>query len=270
MSKFGAAVCLLAAPLLALAADRITLKDGTTYEGQFVSGTSRQIVFTDRNGARRTFNARQVDTIALDTDLASSTGTSRGAAAGSVLSGADRAQTARETFLIPEKSEIEVRANEDIDSRTATEGRLYAAEVNRDVLADDGSIAIPSGAQADLVIREIREGGTVSAPQMVLDLQSVRIEGRRYLISTEELARSERAGIGKNRRTAEMVGGGAALGGLLGAIAGGGKGAAIGAVAGAAAGGAVQVLTKGDRVRVPAETVLHFHLDEPVRLELIR
>ena len=68
----------------------------------------------------------------------------------------------------------------------------------------------------------------------------------------------------------EMLGGGAALGGLLGAIAGGGKGAVIGAVAGAAAGGAVQVLTKGDRVRVPAETVLKFDLDEPARLELLR
>src|SRR5207244_7207406 len=35
-------------------------------------------------------------------------------------------------------------------------------------------------------------------------------------------------GLGKNKRTAEMVGGGAVLGTLIGAIAGGGKGAAIG------------------------------------------
>jgi outer membrane lipoprotein SlyB len=63
-----------------------------------------------------------------------------------------------------------------------------------------------------------------------------------------------------------MVGGGAALGTLLGAIAGGGKGAAIGAVAGAAAGTGVQVLTKGEEIRVPAETVLNFRLDEPLQL----
>jgi outer membrane lipoprotein SlyB len=67
-----------------------------------------------------------------------------------------------------------------------------------------------------------------------------------------------------------MLGGGAALGGLLGAIAGGGKGAVIGAITGAAAGGAVQVLTKGKEVRVPAETILTFKLDQPVRLELVR
>ena len=56
------------------------------------------------------------------------------------------------------------------------------------------------------------------------------------------------------------------LGTLLGAIAGGGKGAVIGAVAGAAAGGTAQVLTKGKEVKVPAETVLNFQLDQPVTL----
>ena len=57
------------------------------------------------------------------------------------------------------------------------------------------------------------------------------------------------------------------LGTLVGAIAGGGKGAAIGAVAGAAAGGTAQVLTRGKEVKVPAETVLHFKLDQPLTLQ---
>jgi len=95
----------------------------------------------------------------------------------------------------------------------------------------------------------------------------VTIQGRRYGISTADIKESGNQGIGKNKRTAEMVGGGAALGTLLGAIAGGGKGAAIGAVAGAAAGGTAQVLTKGKEVKVPAETVLKFKLDKPLRLQ---
>src|SRR5207245_6653331 len=74
-------------------------------------------------------------------------------------------------------------------------------------------------------------------------------------------------GIGANRRTATHVGGGAVLGTLLGALAGGGKGAAIGAVTGAAAGGAVQVLTKGNKINVPAETEMQFHLDQPIQLQ---
>jgi outer membrane lipoprotein SlyB len=110
-------------------------------------------------------------------------------------------------------------------------------------------------------------GGTTSSPELALDLQSVMVNGRGYLVSTADVERSGREGIGKNRRTAEMVGGGAVLGTLLGAIAGGGKGAAIGAIAGAAAGGTAQVLTKGKEVKVPAETLLTFRLDEPVRLQ---
>ena len=52
----------------------------------------------------------------------------------------------------------------------------------------------------------------------------------------------------------------------LGGIFGGGRGAAIGAASGAGAGGAVQVLTKGQRVRIPAETRLSFTLQNAVRI----
>ena len=41
---------------------------------------------------------------------------------------------------------------------------------------------------------------------------------------------------------------------------------AWGAASGAGAGGAVQVLTKGQRVRIPAETRLSFTLQNPVRI----
>ena len=73
-------------------------------------------------------------------------------------------------------------------------------------------------------------------------------------------------GIGANKRTAATIGGGAAIGTVIGAIAGGGKGAAIGGLIGAAGGAATQVLTKGRDVKVPAETVLRFRLDKPVTL----
>lgn len=86
-------------------------------------------------------------------------------------------------------------------------------------------------------------------------------------MNSADIEQSSNSGIGKNRRTAKYVGGGAALGTLLGAIAGGGKGAAIGAVAGAAAGGTTQVLTKGKEVKIPAETTLRFRLDQPLTLK---
>jgi outer membrane lipoprotein SlyB len=69
-----------------------------------------------------------------------------------------------------------------------------------------------------------------------------------------------------NNRTAKFVGGGAALGTILGALAGGGKGAAIGALAGGGAGAATQVFTRGRSLHITPETVLRFHLEGPIYL----
>jgi outer membrane lipoprotein SlyB len=105
--------------------------------------------------------------------------------------------------------------------------------------------------------------------EIVLDLQSVNLNGQRYALNTQDLTQTGNngdRGIGANKRTGEYVGGGAILGTLLGAVAGGGRGAAIGALAGAAAGAGTQVLTRGSEVKVPAETVLTFQLDQPVYL----
>jgi outer membrane lipoprotein SlyB len=97
-------------------------------------------------------------------------------------------------------------------------------------------------------------------------LQSVKVGERRYTVSTQDLGQKGEGSLGANRKTAEMVGGGAALGTLIGAIAGHGKGAAIGAAAGAAAGAGAQVLTRGKTVKVPAESTLRFKLDKPLHL----
>ena len=178
-----------------------------------------------------------------------------------------RSRTALESRVVPAGTEVSVRTNETIESLTATEGRTYSATVARDIVDNNGTVLIPRGSDAQLVIRNVSQGGTVSGPELTLDVQSVTVGGRRYLVSTQDVQQGSQEGIGKNRRTAEMVGGGAALGTLLGAIAGGGKGAVIGAIAGAAAGGAVQVLTKGKQISVPSETLLTFRLDQAVRLQ---
>ncbi len=93
------------------------------------------------------------------------------------------------------------------------------------------------------------------------------IGGQRYTVNSTTIQKSDQKGIGRNRRTAEMTGGGAALGTLIGAVAGGGKGAILGAIFGAAAGGTAQVLTKDKETRIPAESVLTFRLSQPLQLD---
>ena len=167
---------------------------------------------------------------------------------------------------VPAGTAISVRTNEAIDSSNASEGQTYSAIVVDDVKGSSGEILVPKNSDAQLVIRKVATGGTTGSPELTLDLNSITVNGNRYMVSTADVSQKGNTGVGKNKRTAEMVGGGAVLGTLLGAIAGGGKGAVIGAVAGAAAGGTAQVLTKGKEVKVPAETVLNFQLDQPVRL----
>jgi hypothetical protein len=178
----------------------------------------------------------------------------------------DDANMPRSSMTIPDGTEIAVRTNEAIDSTTATAGQTFSGTVDQDVTGPSGQVLIPKGSSTDLIIRQVSSGGTTGSPTVALDLQSINIGGHRYTVSTAELQQGNKSGIGKNKRTGEYIGGGAAVGTLLGAIAGGGKGAAIGAVAGAVAGGTAQVLTRGKEVKVPAETTLKFRLDQPLSL----
>jgi hypothetical protein len=179
--------------------------------------------------------------------------------------GADATPTAYGTYMtIPIGTELAIRTNEVIDSATSTEGQHYSAVMYSDVLDGSGTVAIPRGSDVGLIIR------STSGSDLVLDIDSLVVAGRRYVISTSDLEQKGRQGIGANRRTAEMVGGGAALGAILGSVVGGGKGAAIGAAVGAAGGAGIEVLTKGRQVRVPAETVLNFRLDNDLRLQPAR
>ncbi len=167
--------------------------------------------------------------------------------------------------MIPAGTVFEIRTNEAIKSDSAAVGRTYQAEMARDLTAQRGEVLIPMGSPVQLIVLNVSEGGRISEDKIELGLRSITVNGKEYAISTGSLGRSE--GIGANQRTAEMVGGGALLGTLIGASAGGGKGAAIGAAAGAAAGAAVQVLTRGKEVRIPAESVLTFRLNQPLQLE---
>ena len=175
------------------------------------------------------------------------------------------------TFRLPVGTELRVRVEETIDSSKATEGQTYAAEIARDVRDAAGDVVIPRGANAQIVIRSASKGGRFrGASDLVLDLDSVSIEGRRYHLSTADLVEKGRNGVGANKRTAEYTGGGAAVGAIIGAIAGGGRGAAIGAGSGAGAGALTQVITKGGSIKVPVESLLTFKLDRPLRVVAAR
>ncbi len=183
-----------------------------------------------------------------------------------------REYTPAETFhTIPSGTTIAVRTDQLIDSSTAAPDQTYSGVVARAVLDNDGRVAIPRGSSATLVIRGARAQGKVQGQsELAVDVAAVTVQGHRYRLETSDFVERGRQGIGTNRRTAEFTGGGAALGGIIGALAGGGKGAAIGALSGTAAGAATQSATRGKGARIPAETVLNFQLEAPIRIREMR
>jgi hypothetical protein len=252
----------------------VVMRDGDQATGRIVSASDRQISFQDRDGRVRQIDMDRIQEIRFDRPDNFDRGGAypqgnngaypQGNNGGYPRGGDDRGYSARPPqdigeMSIPAGTGISVRTNETIDTQDAAQSRTFSAEVSRDVLNAAGNVAIPRGSDARLVVRRIGDGN------LALDLESVSVNGRRFLVNTNDVAAGQE-GVGANRRTGEYAGGGAVLGTLLGAIAGGGKGAAIGALAGGAAGVGAEVLTRGNRVRVPAESVLNFRLDAPMRL----
>jgi len=161
---------------------------------------------------------------------------------------------------IPAGTTLVIRTDQEIKAQDA-DGRTYTGEIAREVQGSNGQVLIPQNSKVDLsVFRN-------TSNDLQLGVRSVRINGQTYMVNTGTISREQKEGLGKNRRTATMVGGGALLGTLVGAIAGGAKGAVVGAAVGAAGGAATQVLTRGKEVNVPAETELTFRLDEPIFLQ---
>ena len=163
---------------------------------------------------------------------------------------------------IPAGTVIHVRTNDSIDTRGTAGGRVYSGSVSSDVLDAESRIVIPSGADVELMVRDIGNH------TLALDLDAIVVNGKRYSVDTYEVTRSgdRKDGVGANRRTGKFIGGGALFGTIVGAVAGGGKGAGIGALAGGAAGAIGQTATRGKQVRVPAESLLTFQLRKQLDL----
>jgi len=245
----------------------VALTDGTTFSGTVTNSSSSAISLQSPSGESRTYPMSQVSSVQY--------GQQQSAA---IPVGTQPpppqpppAQPVEEFRTIPAGATIAVRNNSTIDSETAQPGQTYSGVIEREVMDTNGHVAIPRGANAMLVVRASNGQGTLQGrSDLAVDVASVDVDGRHYRLETSDFVERGKEGLGKNERTGKFVGGGAALGGIIGAIAGGGKGAAIGALSGAGAGTAAQGVTRGKAVRIPPETLLTFRLEAPVQIHELR
>jgi BON domain len=164
-------------------------------------------------------------------------------------------------YIIDQGTQVSIRLIDPIDSEKNQTGDTFHATLNAP-LTSDGNEALPAGVEIVGHLVEVKSAGKFAGQSTVaMQLDSVSSGGRTYNLQTDIYRKT---GSSRGKNTAEKVGGGAVIGTIIGAIAGGGKGAAIGGVAGAGVGGGVQAATKSQQIKFPSETVLTFTLQAPI------
>ena len=164
---------------------------------------------------------------------------------------------------VPSGTVLTVRMIDPVDSAVNQTGEMFRATLDEPLVVSGRTIAT-RGANVTTKLVSVEEAGRISGrSELALILYDITINGRRYEITSEQVTQQ---GSSRGTQTAQRVGVGAVIGAVIGGIAAGGGGAAKGAAAGAGAGTAVQVLTHGENVQIPAESRLEFTLSTPLNL----
>ncbi len=252
--RFLAAVALGLFFVGVAAADTLELKDGRVLKGKYLGGTQAVLRF-EVSGEVQTYNTN--DIVALT--FTGHSGTAAAALAPAAASAAANTSAGGDV-TIPAGETLLVRMIDGVDSAKNHVGDVFHASLETD-LTIGNTVVARKGTDVYGRLAEAKEAGHMSgSSELQLELTRIVIDGKDYPVVSSDYSLK---GKGRGSDTAKKVGGGAVAGAIIGAIAGGGKGAAIGAGVGSAAGAGVQVLTKGQQVKVPSETLLEFRLQQP-------
>jgi len=115
----------------------------------------------------------------------------------------------------------------DVDRR---DNRVYTGIVDQDVRGENGRLAIPRGSTAELIVRVAPDN------DLILDLESVAVNGQRYAIKTEP-----------NRVESQR------------------DNSLVGAIVGAINGGQA----RGRAIRIPRDSIVTFRLERPLDMGVV-
>ena len=151
-----------------------------------------------------------------------------------------------------------------IDSDTNEAGQVFKASLVSPLTAK-GRVVVPAGATVLVLLARQADAGRIKG-RSALEIRLSRLEyhGRSYPLASTLY---EEQGKSRGTQTAKRTGIGAAAGAVIGAIAGGGKGAAIGSAVGGGGAAGYQLFTRGQKVKIPSETIVTFRLTAPVTIE---
>jgi hypothetical protein len=158
---------------------------------------------------------------------------------------------------------VPVRIAESLSSQHSHANDEFHGWLASDLIVN-GMVAVPRGASVVGRVVEAKDATHFKgSSELSLELTQVTDDGHRSTLVTDAYTQE---GLGRGKNTAERTGGGAAIGGVIGAIAGGGKGAAIGVITGAAYGAGSESLSRGEQVNILPETIVNFRLQNPLMI----
>jgi hypothetical protein len=161
---------------------------------------------------------------------------------------------------------IRVRMDETLSSKNATVGETFTTTTVDPVYASNGEMVIPSGSivsgRVTSVLKAQRKGKPGSMDVVFYKLQlpngfTRALNGSLTDLRSDNTTSDNEGGAtggSMKHRHLVFIGGGAAGGLLIGALAGGGKGAGIGGLVGGGAGVAADFLLKGKEAEVKSGT----------------
>jgi len=286
LNQFAAIVGLAVVTAAPALADTLVLKSGERISGFYEGGTARVVKFRAADGVLRDYDIFSIQQLQFGVDQAASTTTpaapaNRPSTASStpapnstpsastsseprLLPASERPPSnppsttaANSAYTIPTGTKIAIRMVDSVNSEVNEVGSTFVATLDEPILLN-GLEVVPKGVDVRGRVSNVNEAGRIAGKaELGLELTQIYVNGIPYSLTTSEYAE-----VGENRagQTAKRAGIGAGVGAAIGAIIGGGKGAAIGAGVGAGGATAVQVMTKGEKLNIPAETKLEFTL----------
>lgn len=186
------------------------------------------------------------------------------------------------TYTVPADTVIRVRLNERLSSRTARVGDRFSANVTEPVYGGGSGVeVIPVGSKVWGRVSSVRRAGRRTPGSILVAFNQVElpngityaINGSLSSLQADDVNSDNEgtvAGRSNRKRDAVFIGGGAATGAIIGAIAGGGKGAAIGAILGGGLGTGARVYEREQDAEVKSGTEFGVILNRNVSMRAAR
>ena len=238
-------------------ADSLALKKGAVLNGRFLSDTVDEIRLVNPNV--QTYDLAQINSNP-DSQAQSSDTPTRAPSAPPVVASTAHASS---IVTIPAGTRIVIRTIDAIDSTKNHVGDPFEASLE-EPLTVDGKVVASKGADVFGRLVESKAHGTFTGrSELQLELTGIVVNGQTLPLVTGEY---DLTGKSRGESTAKRTVGMGAIGAIIGAAAAGGKGAGIGAASGAVLGAGSEIITKGDQVKIPSETLLDFTLERELSI----